>query len=252
MPTSAGTSWPRWWNVLETSRISIMIRPPSRFSDSSAAGSGISSRRSTWWQRLTWPCAARRRPAAARPCGTSRRPARSGRRTRTSAAACRSGAALPGIVYSACSVLRTPWRGRHCSSPIGVRVLGRLEDLDGVALLDDLAGVHHADAVAHRADHAEVVGDQQDGGVGLVAQRPDEVEHLGLDGGVEARRRLVEHEQLRVAGQRHGDDDTLLHAARQLVRVAVHHPLRDRRCGPGAARRAPAAEPCALVRSRGS
>ena len=26
MPTSAGTSWPRWWNVLETSRISITIR----------------------------------------------------------------------------------------------------------------------------------------------------------------------------------------------------------------------------------
>ena len=109
--------------------------------------------------------------------------------------------------------------------PDGVRVLRRLEDLDGVALLDDGAGVHHADAVAHRPDHAEVVGDQQDRRVRLLAQRPDEVEDLGFDGGVEARRRLVEHEQLGVAGQRHRDDDTLLHAARQLVRVAVHHPL---------------------------
>ena len=31
---------------------------------------------------------------------------------------------------------------------------------------------------------------------------------------------------LRVAGQRHGDDDALLHAAGELVRVALHHPLR--------------------------
>ena len=100
-----------------------------------------------------------------------------------------------------------------------------VEDLAGVALLDDLAGVHHADAVAHRADDAEVVGDQQDRRAGLVAQRADQVEHLGLDRGVEAGRRLVQHQQLRVARQRHGDDDTLQHAAGELVRVATHHPL---------------------------
>ena len=57
-------------------------------------------------------------------------------------------------------------------------------------------------------------------------ERPHQVEHLGLDGGVEAGRRLVEHEQLGVTGQRHGDHDPLLHAARQLVRVALHHPVR--------------------------
>ena len=91
--------------------------------------------------------------------------------------------------------------------------------------LDHLAGVHHADPVAHRADHAEVVGDQQDRRVGLDPQRAHEVEHLGLDRGVEPGGRLVEHEQPRVARQRHGDHDALLHAARQLVRVALHHPL---------------------------
>ncbi len=96
----------------------------------------------------------------------------------------------------------------------------------GVALLDDLAGVHHADPVAHRADHAEVVGDEQDRGVGLVAQGAHEVEHLGLDGGVETGGRLVEHEQLRVARQRHGDHDALLHPAGELVRIALHDPHR--------------------------
>ena len=107
-----------------------------------------------------------------------------------------------------------------------VRVLGLVEHLLRRALLDHLAGVHHADPVAHRADHAEVVGDQQDRRVGLGPQRAHEVEHLGLDGGVEAGGRLVEHEQLRVAGERHGDHDPLLHAARELVRIALHHPLR--------------------------
>ena len=106
-----------------------------------------------------------------------------------------------------------------------VRVLRRLEHLDGVALLDDLAGVHHPDPVAHRADDAEVVGDQQDRRVGLAAQRAHEVEHLGLDRGVEPGGRLVEHEQLGVARQGHGDDDTLLHAAGELVRVALHDPV---------------------------
>ncbi len=101
-----------------------------------------------------------------------------------------------------------------------------LEDGGGVALLDDLARVHHADPIAQRPDDAEVVGDEQDGRVGLGLERADEVEHAGLDRGVEAGRRLVEDEQLRVGRERDGDDDALLHPARQLVRIALGDPLR--------------------------
>ena len=107
-----------------------------------------------------------------------------------------------------------------------VGMLGIVEHLLGGALLDDLAGVHHADPVAHRADHAEVVGDQQDRRVGVRPQGAHEIEHLGLDGGVETGGRLVEHEQLRVAGERHGDHDPLLHPARELVRIPLHDPHR--------------------------
>src|SRR5918992_414623 len=49
----------------------------------------------------------------------------------------------------------------------------------------------------------------------------DEIEHLGLDGRVEAARRLVEDEEPRIARERHRDDDPLLHAAGQLMRVAL-------------------------------
>ena len=59
----------------------------------------------------------------------------------------------------------------------------------------------------------------------------DEVEHARLDRGVEPGRRLVEDEQLRVGRQRDGDDDALLHAARQLVRVALGDAAPDRRSG---------------------
>ena len=51
----------------------------------------------------------------------------------------------------------------------------------------------------------------------------DEVEHLGLDGRVEAGRRLVEDQERRVLGERHRDDDALLHAAGELVRDSGHH-----------------------------
>ena len=99
------------------------------------------------------------------------------------------------MVASSCSSLRTPWRGSALQQTDGVRVVGLVEDLLRWAFLDHLAGVHHADPVAHRADHAQVVSDQQDRRIGLDAQRAHEVEHLGLDRGIEAGRRLVEHEQ---------------------------------------------------------
>ena len=109
------------------------------------------------------------------------------------------------------------------------------EDLLGGPLFDEPAGIEHADALAHLRDDREVVADEEDARPELLAQRRDEVEHLGLYRGVEARRRLVENEERRVLREGHSDDDALLHAARELMRVAAHHPLSGRRSGPCAA-----------------
>ncbi len=49
----------------------------------------------------------------------------------------------------------------------------------------------------------------------------DELQDLGLDRHVERGGRLVGDEELRVAGERHGDHDALAHAAGQLVRVLL-------------------------------
>ena len=91
----------------------------------------------------------------------------------------------------------------------------RGEELPHRGLLDDLAVVHHRDAVAELSDDAEIVGDQQHAAGVLVDQRPQEAQDLRLDGDVERRGRLVGDEQRRVERQRDGDRDALIHAAAQ-------------------------------------
>ena len=120
---------------------------------------------------------------------------------------------------------------------------GSLQDLVDRALLDEPARVEHADARAHLRDHAEVVADEEHRGLQLRLQAGDEVEHLRLDRRVEAGRRLVEDQQRRVLGERHRDHDALLHAARELVRVAVHHRARVGDLHERRAPRAPARAP---------
>ena len=69
-------------------------------------------------------------------------------------------------------------------------------------------------------------------------QRAQQVEDLRLDGDVERGRRLVGDQQVRGAGQRHGDHHPLAHAARELVRIVARAAGRARGCRPGRAARA--------------
>ena len=218
--TSAGTSWPLWWNVLETSVEASATSP---------------------WT-VSWPADRRRLDHLAEPvdvvaAGPAAVPELDDRRHDRAAQVGRASGQrstktqvgrsvpicgrLPGIVDSARSRLADAVARERAQEAERVRVLRAREDGRGVALLDDLARVHHPDPVAQRPDDAEVVGDEQDRGVRLGLERADEVEDARLDRRVEAGRRLVEDEQLRVGGERDGDDDALLHAARELVRVAL-------------------------------
>ena len=52
----------------------------------------------------------------------------------------------------------------------------------------------------------------------------DELEDLGLDGGVERRGRLVQDQQAGLGGQGHRDDDALQHPAGELVGIGAQHP----------------------------
>ncbi len=189
-----------------------------------AAGSTSSPIRSMWWQRVHRP------PPTSTTGGSTvrHRSVASGQRSTNTQVGrfVPIWGRLPGIVASARWRLAHAMARERSKEPERVRVLRPFEDRRRVPLLHDLAGVHDPDPVAQRPDDAEVVGDEQDRGVGLGLEGPHEVQHARLDGRVEPGRRLVEDEQLGVRGKGDRDDDALLHPAGQLVRVALEHPLR--------------------------
>ncbi len=93
--------------------------------------------------------------------------------------------------------------------------------------------VHHQHVVRDVGDDAEVVGDEDDRGAGLLLELLEQVHDLGLHGDVQRRRRLVGDQQRGVADQRHGDHRALAHTAGELVRIVVHPQigLRDAHLG---------------------
>ena len=114
--------------------------------------------------------------------------------------------------------------------------------------LHDAPGIHHRDAVAHLADHAEIMADQHERHAEFAAHTVEQLEDLRLDRHVERRGGLVRDQQLGLPGERHGDHHALVLAAGELVRIGVEPPRAHRGCRP--ARRA-APLPRAPRRRRG-
>ena len=100
-----------------------------------------------------------------------------------------------------------------------------VKDILDRAAFNRLAGIHHADPVAGLEDEPKVVADEQHRGAVFLAQVLDQFDNCGLHRHVKGGGGLVEDEKRGFRHQRHGDDDPLLLAARQLVRIAVQDPL---------------------------
>jgi hypothetical protein len=94
--------------------------------------------------------------------------------------------------------------------------------------LDDPPRVHHGNPIGHFGYDSKIVGDQKDSHAELVAQAIQQIEDLCLHGHIEGGRRLVCNEDIRLKGYGHGDEDSLPHAPRELVRVVVDPPFRSR------------------------
>ena len=105
--------------------------------------------------------------------------------------------------------------------PNGIRMLRRVKQRVDRALFDHPAGVHHHHIVGDLGHHAEVVGDQDDGGAGFALQQAHQLQNLCLDRHVERRGRFVGDQQAWFARQGHGNHHALAHAAGELVRVFV-------------------------------
>ena len=85
--------------------------------------------------------------------------------------------------------------------------------------LNELAGVHHPDAVAQTGDDAEVVGHEQQAHPLFAPEVVEQAQDLGLDDDVERGRGLVGQQQGRACRERHRDVDPLAHPAAKLVGV---------------------------------
>ena len=94
-------------------------------------------------------------------------------------------------------------------------------ELFGRADLHQLAQVHHRDAVAHVAHHAQVVGDEHVAHAAVAAQVLQQVEQLCLHRDVQPRHHLVADQQARREGERAGHRDALALAAGQFARPAA-------------------------------
>ena len=128
------------------------------------------------------------------------------------------------------------------------------EELGGRRRLDDVPGIHDADPVGDLREQAEIVRDVEHGGAEPRAEIDEERDDLLLRGDVEARRRLVEDDEVGIAGRRHGDADALLLAAGKLVRIARQEFLRLRQADEVEELRGPlqrlALAACALVQEQ--
>ena len=103
-----------------------------------------------------------------------------------------------------------------------VRVLRIAEHGLGSAFLDNLSTEHHGHAIGDTANDAEIVRDQNDRHMQPLLEFPKLVDDLRLDRHVERGRGFVGDEDVGLAGERHCDHRTLLHAAAELVRIIVH------------------------------
>ena len=104
-----------------------------------------------------------------------------------------------------------------------VRVERVVVEFVAVRDLDDVAEVHHGDAVADVADDRKVVSDEQVGQPELLLQVFEQVDDLSLNRNVQRRNRLVADDEARVNCQRPSDADSLTLPAAELVGVAIGH-----------------------------
>ena len=92
-----------------------------------------------------------------------------------------------------------------------------IEQLVAAGNFDDLAEIHHRDAIADVFDNAQVMGDEQEGQVELLLKLLQQIQDPRLDGDIERRHRLVEHKETRVDGKGASSADALALTTRELV-----------------------------------
>ena len=95
------------------------------------------------------------------------------------------------------------------------------------AVLNDFSGVHDCHLVAYLSHNSQVMGNQDDGRVDFLLQLLHHIQNLRLNGHIQGRGRLIGQQKLRLAGQGHCYDHTLLHTPGKLMGVILFTALRN-------------------------
>ncbi|MCY1421506.1 hypothetical protein D9M71_371640 [compost metagenome] len=103
----------------------------------------------------------------------------------------------------------------------GVGMLRRLEQVFTQRLFDDATALHDTYPMRNSSHQVEVVGDQQQRHAQAFLQFAQQVEDFQLYRDVERGGRFVGDQQLRLAGQGHGDHHPLPLAAGKLMRIGL-------------------------------
>ena len=101
----------------------------------------------------------------------------------------------------------------------GVGVLRRPEHRHRGAGFDHPPLLHHGHAVGETSDQRQIMGDQQHRHAELALQRVEQQNDLALNRHIERGGGLIGNEQLRLAGERHGDHHPLTLATGKLMGI---------------------------------
>src|SRR5688572_31542547 len=96
----------------------------------------------------------------------------------------------------------------------------RADHLCSITDLDDLAEIHHGNAIANVFDNAEIVRNEEIRQAELFLQILQEVEHLRLNRDIERGNRFVAHDELGLDRQGARNAQALALAATEFVRIA--------------------------------
>ena len=116
--------------------------------------------------------------------------------------------------------------GHGPQKPPGIGVAGAVKYLPRVAVLHDLARIHHGDPVGHLGHYAQIMGNEQYGGPSLLLQVVHQIQDLRLHRHVQGGGGLVGKENLGIAGHSHGNHDPLTLTTGHGMGVALCHQLR--------------------------
>jgi hypothetical protein len=103
-----------------------------------------------------------------------------------------------------------------------VRMKGPAKEIGGPSNLDELPGIHDADAIAYACDHTQIMRDVNHRETEFVSYLQQKVENGRFHRDIETGRWFIQDQQVWLAEQCHSDHYALLLPTTQLVGIAVH------------------------------